>query len=96
LSDPVFPTAFNNGISDFITVLPGTKQFPSGLSNHPVTQSTDLATSDREYTYVKEPDIGRRFSGDLLHYPESIWALNLVPERFSLALIDSGPLISLR
>ena len=77
-------------------MLPGTKQFPSGLSNHPMTQGADIPTRDGEYTYIKEPDIRRRFSRDLLHDPESIGALNLVSERLSLALIDSGPLIPLR
>ena len=96
MSNPVFLTAFNNGVSDLVAVLPGTKQFPSGLSDHPMTQGADIPTRDDENTYIKEPDFRRRFSRDLLHNPESIWALNLISESLSVALIDSGPLIPLR
>ena len=77
-------------------MLPGTEQFPSGLSDHSVTQGANIPARDVQYVHIEEADIRRGLAGHLLHHPESMGALNLVSESLSPALIDSRPLIPFR
>jgi hypothetical protein len=61
-----------------------------------MAQGADVPARDGEHAYIEEPNVWRGLSRDLLHDPKSIRALNLVPESFSVALIDSGSLIPFR
>jgi len=74
-------------------VLPRAEQLPSGLSDHSVTQGSDIVPRNLDGFHVEEADIRRRFAGYFLHDAESVRALHLVSVDLSAPLVDGRSLV---
>jgi hypothetical protein len=59
-----------------------------------MTQGVNIVARNVEHIHVKETDIRRSSSCDLLHHANGMRALNLISENFPCTFIDSRPFVS--